>query len=325
MSCAMGLSLRCTFTASSRPWKLGRRTSMARSKRPGRVSAASSTSMRLVAPMTTMPCCSASNPSISVSSWFTVLSRSSLPAPPPLRARPTASSSSMKMMQGASLRAVWNTSRTRAAPRPMYISMNSDAEQEMNATPDSPATARAMSVLPLPGGPTSSTPLGALAPEDLNFSGLRKKSTISSSSTLASALPATSSKKMISSFSCTLDSRLSARLACLTRRLTSMILGSVAFLMRAVLSLPISISASMSDCSPPPPSAPSWAAFCAVAFSRASSSARMRSAADEEVEAPAMSSPSLSRPTHASYVWATSVSEISSLEPSLALISLALA
>ncbi len=50
-------------------------------------------------------CCSASKPSSSVSSWFTVLSRSSLPAPPPRRARPTASSSSMKMMHGASLRA----------------------------------------------------------------------------------------------------------------------------------------------------------------------------------------------------------------------------
>ena len=41
----------------------------------------------------------------------------------------------------------------------------------------------AMRVFPFPGGPTSSTPLGALAPEERNFSGLRKKSTISSSST----------------------------------------------------------------------------------------------------------------------------------------------
>ncbi len=49
---------------------------------------------------------SASKPSISVSSWLTVLSRSSLPPlAPERRARPTASSSSMKMMQGASLRA----------------------------------------------------------------------------------------------------------------------------------------------------------------------------------------------------------------------------
>jgi hypothetical protein len=67
----------------------------------------------------------------------------------------------------------------------MYISMNSLALDEMNATPLSPATARAMSVLPLPGGPTSSTPLGALAPLVRNFSGCRKKSTTSMSSTLA--------------------------------------------------------------------------------------------------------------------------------------------
>jgi hypothetical protein len=35
---------------------------------------------------------------------------------------------------------------------------------EKNGTPASPATARASSVLPVPGGPTSSTPLGILAP-----------------------------------------------------------------------------------------------------------------------------------------------------------------
>lgn len=40
-----------------------------------------------------------------------------------------------------------------------------------------------MSVFPLPGGPTSSTPLGARAPLALNFSGVRKKSTTSISST----------------------------------------------------------------------------------------------------------------------------------------------
>ena len=43
-----------------------------------------------------------SNPSISVSSWFSVCSRSSLPPPTPVpRERPTASISSTKTMQGA--------------------------------------------------------------------------------------------------------------------------------------------------------------------------------------------------------------------------------
>mmetsp|Transcript_3037 Transcript_3037/g.8307 ORF Transcript_3037/g.8307 Transcript_3037/m.8307 type:complete len:298 (+) Transcript_3037:1021-1914(+) len=222
----------------------------------------------------------------------------------------------MKMMHGERPRAVLKRSRTRAAPRPMYISMNSDADEEMNATPDSPATARAMSVLPLPGGPTSSTPFGALAPLALNFSGLRKKSTTSCSCTLASALPATSSKKIISSDSCTLDSRLRPRRAWRTRRFTSRILGSIALRTRAVLSLPMSWYASASSCPP------SSASLAAAAFSLASSSARMRCAADALPAPPLMSCPALSSDTHASYVPSSSVSEISNLSPSLALMSL---
>ena len=61
-------------------------------------------------------------------------------------------------------------------------------------TPDSPATARARRVLPVPGGPTRSTPLGTFAPISLNRLGSRRKSTISCSSAFSSAAPATSSK-----------------------------------------------------------------------------------------------------------------------------------
>ena len=61
-------------------------------------------------------------------------------------------------------------------------------------TPASPATARAMSVLPVPGGPTSSTPRGMRAPSELNFSGYFRNSTTSWSSVLASSTPATSAK-----------------------------------------------------------------------------------------------------------------------------------
>ena len=63
-----------------------------------------------------------------------------------------------------------------------------------NGTPASPATARAISVLPVPGGPTSSTPRGIRAPSELNFSGYFRNSTTSWSSVLASSTPATSAK-----------------------------------------------------------------------------------------------------------------------------------
>ena len=71
----------------------------------------------------------------------------------------------MKMMAGATLRASPNSSRTRLAPTPTIISMNSDALALKNGTLASPAVARASSVLPVPGGPASSTPFGRARPE----------------------------------------------------------------------------------------------------------------------------------------------------------------
>ena len=65
-----------------------------------------------------------------------------------------------------------------------------------NGTLASPAMALASSVLPVPGGPTSSTPLGILPPRRWNFCGFLRNSTTSSSSSLASSIPATSSKVM---------------------------------------------------------------------------------------------------------------------------------
>ena len=70
----------------------------------------------------------------------------------------------MKMIAGAASLACANRSRTRLAPTPTIISMNSERRDEKNGTPASPATARASSVLPVPGGPASSTPLGTRAP-----------------------------------------------------------------------------------------------------------------------------------------------------------------
>jgi hypothetical protein len=92
--------------------------------------------------------------------------------------------SSMKTMAGACLRAVANRSRTRLAPTPTNISMKSDPLTDMNGTPASPATARARSVLPVPGGPTSRIPLGMRAPISLNRAGVFRKSTTSLISSL---------------------------------------------------------------------------------------------------------------------------------------------
>ena len=91
------------------------------------------------------------------------------------RRAPTASSSSMKMIAGSCLRASPNRRRMRAAPRPANISTKEDADCEKNCAPDSWATAFASSVLPVPGGPCSRTPLGTLAPSRLNALGVAQE------------------------------------------------------------------------------------------------------------------------------------------------------
>ena len=97
-------------------------------------------------------------------------------------------------MQGECLFACENRSLTLDAPTPTNISTNSEPDIEKNGTPASPATALAISVFPVPGGPTSSTPEGIFAPIEVNLSGNFKKSTTSSSSSFASGRPATSKK-----------------------------------------------------------------------------------------------------------------------------------
>ena len=136
-----------------------------------------------------------SNPSISTKIWFRVCSRSSCEPPKPdPRCRPTASISSIKIIHGELRLAFLNKSRTRDAPTPTNISTNSDPEIWKNGTFASPATARATSVLPTPGGPKSNTPFGMRAPRLKNFWGNRKNSTISFNSSFASLIPATSEK-----------------------------------------------------------------------------------------------------------------------------------
>ena len=90
----------CTSRIFLRPLRSGASTPIWRSKRPGRSSAGSRMSGRLVAAMR-MTFVLGSKPSISTSSWLSVCSRSSWPPPMPApRWRPTASISSTKMIAG---------------------------------------------------------------------------------------------------------------------------------------------------------------------------------------------------------------------------------
>ena len=75
-----------------------------------------------------------------------------------------ASISSIKIILGASFFACSNKSRTLAAPTPTNISIKLEPVTEKNGTSASPATAFASKVLPVPGEPTSNTPLGIFAP-----------------------------------------------------------------------------------------------------------------------------------------------------------------
>ena len=191
---ASGTLRMCTLRIFSRPRMSGLGTTTCRSNRPGRNSAGSSTSGRLVAAMRMTPS-AVSKPSISTRSWFSVCSRSSLPPPRPApRWRPTASISSMNTMHGAFFRPCSNMSRTRLAPTPTNISTKSEPEIVKKGTLASPAMARASRVLPVPGDPTRRTPFGMRPPRRWNFRGSRRNSTISWSSSFASSMPATFSK-----------------------------------------------------------------------------------------------------------------------------------
>ena len=160
-----------TLRISSRPFRSGSSTGTRRSKRPGLVSAGSRDSGRFVAARMITPLF-VSNPSISVRSWFSVCSRSSLPPTRPSRFWPMASISSMNTIHGAFSFACLNRSRTLDAPIPTNISTNSDPDMEKNGTFASPATAFASMVLPVPGGPTRRIPFGMEAPTSLYFPGL---------------------------------------------------------------------------------------------------------------------------------------------------------
>ena len=137
----------------------------------------------------------APKPSISTSNWLRVCSLSSCPPPRPAPlCLPTASISSINIKAGEFFFACSNKSLTLDAPTPTNISTKSEPEILKNGTPASPAIALANKVFPVPGGPTSKTPFGILAPISIYLDGAFKKSTISSNSAFSSSAPATSSK-----------------------------------------------------------------------------------------------------------------------------------
>ena len=150
-----------TFRIASRPCKVGQLHRYPAVKPAGAQSAPGpGTPGRLVAARMMTPLLP-SKPSISVSSWLRVCSRSSLPPMlPPSRFLPMASISSIKTMQGAFSLACLKRSRTLEAPMPTNISTNSEPDMEKKGTLASPATALASMVLPVPGGPTSRMPFG---------------------------------------------------------------------------------------------------------------------------------------------------------------------
>mmetsp|Transcript_7607 Transcript_7607/g.21620 ORF Transcript_7607/g.21620 Transcript_7607/m.21620 type:complete len:346 (-) Transcript_7607:39-1076(-) len=160
---------------------LGLGNSIFRSMRPGRSSAESRMSSRLVA-MRTLMLLLASNPSswFSSSSMVRCTSLSPPPEPPSMRALPMLSTSSMKMMEGACSRAITNSSRTMRLPSPMYFCTSSDPETRMKVQSVWCATARASSVFPVPGGPYKITPLGWAMPSASNSSGCLMGSSITS-------------------------------------------------------------------------------------------------------------------------------------------------
>src|SRR5712692_3319702 len=133
-------------------------------------------------------------PSISVRVRLSVCSRSSLPPNPPvlLRARPMASSS-VNEDDGLRGRAGLREQVTHAT--------GADADDHLDELAGAHAgewhvglagNGACQQCLPVPGGPTSRTPLGTAPPSRLYLLGALRKSTTSISSALASSMPATS-------------------------------------------------------------------------------------------------------------------------------------
>ena len=98
----------------------------------------------------------------------------------------------MKSTHGARRAASSKSVRTRFAPRPTKTSTKSEPEHARNGMWAADAIALASSVLPVPGGPASSTPRGQRAPTRAYRSGSRRHVTTSMTWSLICGSPATS-------------------------------------------------------------------------------------------------------------------------------------
>mmetsp|Transcript_43754 Transcript_43754/g.104031 ORF Transcript_43754/g.104031 Transcript_43754/m.104031 type:complete len:335 (+) Transcript_43754:1098-2102(+) len=164
-------------STSMRPVSSGTPMSTSRSKRPKRRSAGSMELGRLVAAMTMM-CARDLSPSMRVRSCET-MRRSTSPLTLS-RLGAIESISSMKMIDGAFFSASVNALRRLSSDSPAIFDMISGPLMRKKKAPVSLATARAISVLPEPGGPNMSMPLGGLMPRDLKSCGWRSGSSTSS-------------------------------------------------------------------------------------------------------------------------------------------------
>jgi len=90
---------------------------------------------------------------------------------------PTASNSSIKIIDGACSLACVNNCLTLEAPTPTKTSTKSLPETEKKGTPAYPAQDFARRVFPVPGGPVKRTPLGIVAPKAWYLAGFLRKST----------------------------------------------------------------------------------------------------------------------------------------------------
>mmetsp|Transcript_14031 Transcript_14031/g.45071 ORF Transcript_14031/g.45071 Transcript_14031/m.45071 type:complete len:395 (+) Transcript_14031:525-1709(+) len=135
-----------------------------RSKRPGRSSAGSIRSGRLVAAMTTTRV-RASTPSISCKSCERTRVETWLP---PERTGASASISSKKTMAGALARALRKRDATSCSDSPTHFERSSGPLTARKLVRVSAARARAASVFEQPGGPYSSTPRGGRIPSCAN-------------------------------------------------------------------------------------------------------------------------------------------------------------
>mmetsp|Transcript_9348 Transcript_9348/g.28124 ORF Transcript_9348/g.28124 Transcript_9348/m.28124 type:complete len:605 (+) Transcript_9348:419-2233(+) len=216
---------RCDLRISARCEGVGTPISSSVSKRPGRRSAPSIASGRLVAAITTTRSPSvpfrawrsrvlrlvlsaglgasvlsaaeakAWPPSISVSRQDTSLAADASAAGPPAESPPvlagaTESASSKKMTDGAAALAAANTPRNPCSLSPTASDTTSEPFSRNKVAPASAAAAAASTVLPHPGGPCNSTPRGALMPYCAKSSGACSGSVTSfRSSSFCSEMP----------------------------------------------------------------------------------------------------------------------------------------